>query len=34
MQRILEAGMRCECLTMEDCRAAMAPMANRGKESG
>jgi len=34
MKQILETGMRCECLTMEDCLAAMAPMASRGKESG
>jgi MerR family redox-sensitive transcriptional activator SoxR len=34
MKQILETGLRCECLTLEDCFAAMAPMANRGKESG
>ncbi|MGN6276677.1 MAG: MerR family transcriptional regulator [Solirubrobacterales bacterium] len=34
MKRILEIGMRCECLTLEDCLTAMASMANRGKESG
>jgi MerR family redox-sensitive transcriptional activator SoxR len=25
MKRILEGGMRCECLTLEDCLTAMAP---------
>lgn len=25
MKKILETGMHCECLTLEDCLAAMAP---------
>jgi len=25
MKRILETGMRCKCLTLEDCLAAIAP---------
>jgi MerR family redox-sensitive transcriptional activator SoxR len=25
MKKILETGMRCECLTLEDCLAAMPP---------